>query len=435
MRNKCIRLLFGICMLAVSVGVWKDAKAMRYSWYNKTDKDEYAERISDGEGGEDVIQNVLRTSFGKLATGVDDFYVGSDMINNTIFIQNQRKKEVWQAALSKKKKTSRNNVFYATYPAGKNVNGYYPYSYCQVFTLDKKGQLYFSGSSTCFLMFQHKKSKQCNSNKKYHKKLVAKNVKKCWSDEGMFAYVKDNRLYITGQVLNQQRRCKDYETQQSFFEGKGNQIEEVVSGNGGCMVEWQSFLEGPSWWGNIYVRMKDGSVWGMGNNTRKTICDGEEAYVPEFRMIIPSGVKRISANAQNAAAVKNDGSLWVWGRDIKRGEKKYSAKPKKIAQNVKQAFLANTDRDGIIAMPKSVILYVKKDGKAYGRGSNYNFMLSKHCKDSWQGKPVFLMDNVKKIGGCTGISVILTNKKELYWSGYRSAILDDEEWFDNKSVK
>lgn len=41
-------------------------------------------------------------------------------------------------------------------------------------------------------------------------------------DAGMFAYVKDNRLYITGMVINQARRCRDYETQQSFFEGKGN---------------------------------------------------------------------------------------------------------------------------------------------------------------------------------------------------------------------
>lgn len=38
-----------------------------------------AECNSDGEGGEDVIQNVLRTSFDKLATNVDDFYIGGDM--------------------------------------------------------------------------------------------------------------------------------------------------------------------------------------------------------------------------------------------------------------------------------------------------------------------------------------------------------------------
>lgn len=432
MRNKCIRVLLGICMLVVSVSVMKEAKAMEYSWFTKIDKDEYVERISDGEGSEDVIQNVLRTSFGKMATNVDDFYLGSDIWYNNIFIQNRGKNEVRHVALSKKKKACSNNVFYTSYPAGKNVKGYYPYSSNQVFTLDKKGRLYFSGGDTCFLMFQHKTGKECNRNKQYREKLVAKNVKKCWSDEGMFAYVKDNQLYIAGTVLNQQRRCRDYDTQQSFFRGKGKEIEEVISGNGGCLVEWQSLSEGPSWWGNVYVRMKDGSVWGMGSNTRKTISDGEENYIPEFQMIIPSGVKQISANVQNVAAVKEDGTLWVWGRDIKSGAKKYSSKPKKIAQNVKQVVLANSQFTGSIEVPKSVILYVKKDGKAYGRGSNYNFMLSNQCKGRWQSKPVFLMSNVKKIDACSGISVILTNKNELYWSGYRSALSDDE-WHDKKS--
>lgn len=428
MRNKYRRALFGICMLIVSMGVMKEAKAMGYSWYDKIGKDEYVERISDGEGGEKVVQSMLRTSFGKLATNIDDFYLGSDMAYTNIFIQHQGEKEVWNAYLPKKKKACSNNVFYTSYFAGNNVNGYYPYSANQVFTLDKKGRLYFSGDDTCFLMFQHKTGKDCNRNKKYREKLVAKNVKKCWSDEGMFAYVKDNRLYITGMVINQARRCRDYETQQSFFEGKGNQIEEIISGNGGC------FGDGKSYWGNVYVLMKDGSVWGMGNNTRKGISDDEEKYIPEFQMIISGGIRQISANAQNVAAVKKDGTLWVWGRDIKSNAKKYSAKAKKNAQNVKAVALANSQSDDdLIEVPKSVILYVKKDGKAYGRGSNYNFMLSNRCKSKWQSKPVFLMSDVKKIGGCTGISVILTNKNELYWSGYRNENTNLAWWYSKKS--
>lgn len=430
MRNKCIRVLLGICILVASMSLWKDAMAMGHIGYTKIDKDEYVDYPNDGSdsGKVEVFQSVLRTSFGKLATDVDDFYLGSDMVYANIFIQHKGEKEVWNAYLPQKKKTCSNNVFYTSYLAGKDINGYYPYSANQVFTLDKKGRLYFSGDDSCFLTFQHKTGKDCSHNKKCREKLVDKNVKKCWSDEGMFAYVKDNRLYITGMVINQARKCNKYETCQSFFEGKGNQIEKVVSGNGGC------FGDGKTYWGNVYVLMKDGSMWGMGNNTRKTISDGEENYIPEFQMIISSGVKQISANAQNAAAVKKDGTLWVWGRDIKSGAKKYSAKPKKIEKNIRQAVLANTQSDsGLIEIPKSVILYVKKDGKAYGRGSNYNFMLSNQCKDSWQSKPVFLMKNVKKIGGCTGISVILTNKNELYWSGYRGENTDLAWWYSKKS--
>lgn len=430
MKNKCIRAFLGICMLAASVVVWKDAGAMRRIGYVKVDQDEYVDYPNDGSspGKVEVFQCVMRTSFGRLATDVDDFYLGSNMAKANIMIRHKGEKEVWNVYLPKKKKACSNNVFYTSYLAGKDVNGYYPYSANQVFTLDKKGRLYFSGDDSCFLTFQHKTGKDCSHNKKCREKLVDKNVKKCWSDKGMFSYVKDNRLYITGMVINQGRKCKNYETCQSFFEGKGNQVKKVISGNGG------RFVSGKAYWGNVYVLMKDGSVWGMGNNTRKTICDDEEDYVPEFRMIISGGVKQISASAQNAAAVKKDGSLWVWGKDIKSGAKKYSAKPEKIAENVRQAVLANTKSDsGLINVPKSVILYVKKDGKAYGRGSNYNFMLSNSCKAGWQSKPVFLMKNVKKIGGCAGISVILTNKNELYWSGYRKEDTDLAWWYSKKS--
>lgn len=430
MRNKYLKVLLGICMLMVSMSCLKEAKAMSHIGYVKVDENEYVDYPNDGStsGKIEVFSSVLRTSFGKLATNIDDYYLGSDGAYTNIFVQHQGEKEVWNTYLPKKKKGCSNNIFYTSYFAGKNENGYYPYSANQVFTLDKKGQLYFSGEGVCFLMFQHKTGKDCNRNKKYREKLVARNVKRCWSDEGMFAYVKDNRLYITGVVISQARSCREYETLQSFFEGKGNQIKEVISGNAGCFGEGKSYL------GNVYVLMKDGSVWGMGNNTRKVISDGEEKYVSEFQMIMSSGVKQISANAQNVAAVKKDGTLWVWGRDIKSNTKKYSAKPKKIAQNVREVSLADSQSDeGLIKIPQSVILYVKKNGKAYGRGSNYNYMLSNQCQSKWQGKPVFLMGNVKKIAGCSGISVILTKKNELYWSGYRNENTNLAWWYSKNS--
>ncbi len=405
MHTKYLRVVFGICVLIGSMGCWKETKAMDYSEATKIDKGEY----TDLNGA-----HVLRTSFGKLAEDVEDFYPGGDEVYNNIFIRHRGEKMVWDVDLGEKKKIYNNNVFYDSYLVGKNVNACYPYSADQVFMLDKKGRLYFSGRDTCYLMFRHKTDKECDREECYQQELVAKNVKKCWSDEGMFAYVKDNRLYITGEIISQGKDCPDYETQQSFFEGKGNQIKEVISGRGLMSHFWQQKSD----WGSVYVLMKDGSVWGMGNNARKTISDRAEKYISKFQMIIPNGVKQISANFHNVAAVKKDGTLLVWGKDIESNAKKYSAKPKKIAQNVKQVALANSNHRDILGMPKSVIMYVKKNGKAYGRGANYNFMLSDQCGDGWQSKPVFLMGNVKKVGGCTGISAILTNKNELYWSGY-----------------
>lgn len=64
----------------------------------------------------------------KLASDVDDFYLRSDMAYANLFIRYKGEKEV-----------------------GKGINGYYPYSANQVFTLDKKGRLYFSGDDSCFL--------------------------------------------------------------------------------------------------------------------------------------------------------------------------------------------------------------------------------------------------------------------------------------------
>ncbi len=213
-------------MLAVSVGVWKDAKAMRHIGYVKVDQDEYVDYPNDGSspGKVEVFRSVMRTSFGRLATDVDDFYLGSDMVHANIMIRHKGEKEVWNVYLPKKKKTCSNNVFYTSYLAGKDVNGYYQYSANQVFTLDKKGRLYFSGDDSCFLTFQHKTGKDCSHNKKCREKLVDKNIKKCWSDKGMFSYVKDNRLYITGMVINQGRKCKIMRRARVFSRGKGTRL-------------------------------------------------------------------------------------------------------------------------------------------------------------------------------------------------------------------
>lgn len=64
---------------------------MRHIGYVRIDKDEYADYPNDGSthGKIEVFCFVLRTSFGKLADNVDDFYLGSDMALTNIFIRNQ----------------------------------------------------------------------------------------------------------------------------------------------------------------------------------------------------------------------------------------------------------------------------------------------------------------------------------------------------------
>ena len=276
-----------------------------------------------------------------------------------------------------------------------------------MFYRNKKDEICYTGVGTCYLMFSYKSAKTCKkeSERYVRDQVVLKDVTKCWSGNDMFAYVKDNNLYITGWALkfdtrdeHNSREFNQRDNVKCFFEGKGNQVKQVVCGND------RDYL--------IFVLLKDGSVWGVGDNSRRLITDTDTKTHMEFVKAGVEGVKQIKAKDNNVVLLKKNNTLWVRGRGFRKKEK-FSYQLRKIDTNVKEVCVPCKDR----------ILYVKKDGVAYGMGQSksvsfeFTNRYSKPYKNVWINKPVKLMKNIKHVYGSYEKTILMTRDNKLYWTG------------------
>ncbi len=313
----------------------------------------------------------VRRHYGLVAKNVAEAKIENVAFSESVYIRRKGERTVRELDLDTKKVTKMQN--YPIHTVAKRVKEFYPMGQDMLF-LDSKNQLRLIGNNF-YLFAKHTSAKECKKEKKHHVNIVVEgnlNPKKCWSDSGMFAYVKRNNLYVTGipaaPKKNDDERidCWKYEKPRVFFQGKGNQIRQVVCGQGTGSFGF-----------NIFVLMKDGSVWGMGNNKDKLISDSEMKDYNEFVQIISKGVKKIYAGPRNMAAIKNDNALYVWGHTMKaRSSKKHknTARPQKIATNVKEAAISGID--------DTTLIFLKRNGVAYGMGLNSGYILTdKYKKD------------------------------------------------------
>lgn len=354
---------------------------------------------NDGEQAD-----VHRKKYGLIAKNVTEVKVASEPDFWELLIR--QKKKVKEVMLCEKV----NSKNYKTYAVSSNCKKFYPQIDGGII-VDNKSRVLFTGICTCGYFVKHTSKKQCDKayhrNHPYINKVVETNVQNTWGDNNMFAYVKNNNLYITGEIIGSlfgiEGDCYKYDTVQTYFEGKGNQIKQVVCGENyfGC---------------NIFVLMEDGSVWGIGNNNRKLISASNTKKYMDFVKIIDSGVKQIAASTDNVAIVKDDNTLWTWGRTTKSKKKKYSTTPQKIANNVKEVAVSEVRQGGLSTL-RSIIVYLKKNHKAYGIGYNQGYAFTDRYKKGWHSTPVFLMKNVKHVYASYGSTLMLNRKNELYWSG------------------
>lgn len=225
-------------------------------------------------------------------------------------------------------------------------------------------------------------------------------VEKCWcGDQGMFACIKDNSLKLSRFVPTGPTEYT--EENKTYFEGKGDQIKEVVVSTGASIYSANC----------IFVLMKDGSVWGMGNNRYKML--GKEGSAEQFDKIIAKDVEHIQAGTDRVAMLKKDKTLWVWGRTMQKAMGKCSEKPVKVANNVKEFSLSGGRED-------CYLLMLKTNHTAYGLGgAESTKIFTKSYPRKWYAKPVQLMKNVKHVyaSACTERTMLLTGKNELYWTG------------------
>ncbi len=372
--------------------------------FAKVKKKEPAEFIYMG----DDYKAVMRAKYGLIAKNVSEVYIGVHPDEWQVYIR--QKEKVKEVRLTEKKGGK-----YEKYTVAANCKNIYPQPDGNI-TVDKNNRVLFTGIYTCGFFVKHTSKKECdkayNLKHPYIDQVVETDVEKSWGNNNMFTYVKNNALYITGSIMGELVRktgdgCYKYDTVQTYFEGRGNQIQQVV-----CC---QDFASGC----NIFVLMQDGSVWGIGRNNRKLISNSKKKNYPQFVKIIDGGVKQIAACINNVAVVKKNNTLWTWGRTIQSKKKKYSATPRKIANNVKEVAVSTAG-----SMPiRSIIVYLKKNHKAYGIGNNYNgegYAFTNRYKKGWNSKPVLLMKNVKHVYAATDSTLMLTRKNSLYWSGAQS---------------
>lgn len=375
--------------------------------YAKKYEEKYKIDVSHGEHVIDrdetlTVSNetmyAARKSFGLVAKNVKYLKMSYNIL---LLAQNNNENLIYQIDLLKKEKNKSNAVCYKKYKVTDDAKEIYPIGDSAMFFQNKKHQICYTGVGTCDLMFQHTSAKTCDKESEHQvrNKFVLKNVKKCWGDTDMFAYVKENKLYITGWALKfdtrdkkNSRECYERQNVKSYFEGKGNKVEQVIYG-----YDKEAM---------IFVLMKDGSVWGMGDNSHRLIKDTKTKTYMNFVEVIPSGVKQIATGEKNIGFLKKDNTLWVRGKGFQERKREYSYKLRKIASDVTE-----------FCLPSDRLLFLKRDGTAYGMGQNEAYALTSQYNTSWVNKPVKLMDNVKHVYGNNNMTFVLTKNNNLYWRG------------------
>jgi len=326
-------------------------------------------------------------------------------VNGGMVYLSQKKNKVMQISLTEKlkKKEVKSNIYYKHHLISKAAKAYFPVRNDRIFIQNKRNEILFSGGSQskCFSMFGHKSIDDCERTFRVHSnEVVLKNIKKCWSDAGTFSYVKNNNLIVTGGALITvlDGECYMNDTKRTFFKGKADQVKQVVAGGY-----------------NVFVLMKDGSVWGMGDNEKKLISESSEKYYKEFVEIVPCGVKAIAATLDNVGMLKRDGTLWLWGEKTENQTVTCSTTPYQIASEVKEFSLGMGYYKAKTG--NAIVLMLKNNNTAYGWGMNKGYALTSKNKKGWIDKPVKLKSNIKHVYVGDGTTFLLDNKNRLYWAG------------------
>ncbi|MBQ6586518.1 MAG: S8 family serine peptidase, partial [Coriobacteriales bacterium] len=133
---------------------------------------------------------------------------------------------------------------------------------------------------------------------------------------------------------------------------------------------------------------KDGTLWMWGSNDRGQLGDG--SYRNRATPVkIMDDVTQVSLGAYHSAAIKKDGSLWTWGDNVGpaginwgllgNADTETRAKPAKLMDDVVQVSLGD-------AHPAAI----KKDGSLWMWGANREGQLGDGSKDD-HSSPTFIM--------------------------------------------
>lgn len=391
-----------------------------------TERDTFSCKVNDNEylDYDDYEQqwNIYRTVPGLVAKNVMNVWTCND--DDKVFLS-CKKNEIREIDFSHW--TGRGNMLYKSSLVDGEAKEIFSMGSRKLLIRNEQGELYYTGYGKCDAFWKHNTKEDCNSDNKVWKKVkVLDGVKKCWSSQNIFAYVKDNSLHIINYNVKEGKMVECWERKEqdkTYLQGAGEQVEAVIVSESEVITD-----------SCIFARMKDGSVWAMGKNKYKMFGDKKEKYVEDFEKIISKDVIKVGVCEDRVAILKKDKSLWMWGREMKKGTGKCVAKPYKVTDNVKE-FTINGSAD------YCHMLILKTNGIAYGLGGKgYVKVFAGEKTKRWYAKPVKIMEKVKHIyssgtiytgGGAN--TFLLTRKKELYWMGKISCYRPFYQWAEGKA--
>ena len=174
--------------------------------------------------------------------------------------------------------------------------------------------------------------------------------------------------------------------------------------------------------GNTMIIKTDGSLWGWGMNGSGQLGNGTGGNwdsINPFPAKIMEGVDFVSSGGSQTMAIKNDGSLWVWGASdfnpSGEGSETVNATPVKIM-------------DGVISASSGGInsMAIKADGSLWGWGYSARGQLGAGVYSS--SVPVKIMDNVASVSASGYHTMAIKTDGSLWgWGDNRSGAVGSLE--------
>lgn len=161
-------------------------------------------------------------------------------------------------------------------------------------------------------------------------------------------------------------------------------------------------------WCVAYAIKRDGTLWAWGRNDKHLLGNGttEDRCVPIKVMDNVSVVAASATESEWAAAIKTDGTLWVWG------EKQPS--PTQVLENVSS-----------VAVGADYVVAVRSDGSLWALGEN-NFGQFGNATTKASNSPLKVMDDVSKVAsGYQTTMVVMQNGSVWTWGRNVTGLLGD----------
>jgi alpha-tubulin suppressor-like RCC1 family protein len=161
----------------------------------------------------------------------------------------------------------------------------------------------------------------------------------------------------------------------------------------------------------------DGSLWAWGANASGTVGNGKSGFrednSPEHSTIpekIMENVAYIAAYNYAGAAVKTDGSLWIWGRvyePFTKSDRRKITRPLKVMDDVAAVEIAG-----------GYVLALKTDGSLWAWGRHLSSLFGEDFDSG--GEPIKVFDDVVNISAKFGGGLAVKTDGSLWAVGGRS---------------